>query len=80
MERRSLQTTLGEVVREKRLAAGLSQERLAEAANLHRNYIGLVERGVNAPSVTALDSMARALGCNASDLLRVVEQRLETRL
>jgi transcriptional regulator with XRE-family HTH domain len=35
----------GQTVREARLAKGLSQEGLAEKANLHRNFISLVERG-----------------------------------
>ena len=76
MERRhGLEKSLGEVLREWRLEAGFSQEGLAEKADLHRNYVGLVERGVNSPSVSALTALAMALGRRPSDLLREAESR-----
>ena len=76
MERRGhLDVSLGAVVRELRLDAGLSQEALAEAAGLHRNYVGLVERAVNSPSVAALTALAEALGKSPSELLRAAENR-----
>lgn len=76
MERSArLRVAFGEIVRERRQAAGLSQEQLAEAAELHRNYIGLVERGGNNASLRAIDSLARALGARASDLVIDAERR-----
>lgn len=71
--RRQLDTAVGSALRDLRRAAGLSQEALAEAAGLHRNYVGLVERGVNSPSVAALFALAGALGVRASDVLRTAE-------
>jgi transcriptional regulator with XRE-family HTH domain len=44
-----------------RKTAGLSQERLAEKADLHPNYIGEVERGEKTISVDALVRIAKAL-------------------
>ncbi|HEV7403991.1 MAG TPA: helix-turn-helix transcriptional regulator [Chthoniobacteraceae bacterium] len=52
---------VGGAIREVRKAAGLSQEKLAEKADLHHNYIGEVERGEKTISVEALLRIAGAL-------------------
>jgi DNA-binding XRE family transcriptional regulator len=52
---------LGDALRDVRKAAGVSQERLAEKADLHPNYIGEVERGEKNVSVDALVRIAAAL-------------------
>lgn len=52
---------VGDAVRELRKAAGLSQEKLAEKADLHPNYVGEVERGEKTISVDALLRVAAAL-------------------
>lgn len=64
---------MGAVIRERRLQRGLSQEALAEAAGLHRNYVGLVERGQHSPSLAALAAIAGALGLKVSELMRLAE-------
>lgn len=60
---------LGLVIRTHREAAHLSQEKLAELADVHRNYIGLVERGDQNLTVDLLLRIARALDCRPSRLL-----------
>lgn len=60
---------LGEAVRAKRLAAELTQENLAEAANLSTVFISRVERGVESPSVDSLVKIAKALRCRVRDLV-----------
>lgn len=75
-KRVSLQVALGQVVRSRRLAAGLSQEKLAEAADLHRNEVGLIERGAHSPSLDSLAAVARALDLSASELIREAELHL----
>jgi len=40
----------------------MTQEQLAEAASLSVDFIGLIERGVNAPSFESIERLANALG------------------
>lgn len=60
---------LGAAIRNRRMSAGLSQEDLGFAANTHRTYIGVIERGEKEITVAKLIVLAAALGCAASDLL-----------
>ncbi len=59
----------GDTLRRLRNERGLSQERLAEAANLTADYVGFVERGENVPTLTVLLKLAKALSVDASELL-----------
>ena len=70
----SVTQTFGLVVRIERVARGLSQEELAERAELHRNAIGLIERGERSPSIESLYAIARGLGVPASTLLTRMEE------
>lgn len=63
----------GKVLRERRSARGLSQERLALEAGLERVYISLLERGQRQPTLTTLLKLAGPLECGASDLVREAE-------
>lgn len=58
----------GRAVRLWRKRKGLSQERLAERADLHRNYVGLVERGERNASIKTIFQIARALDVAVADL------------
>ena len=46
----------------------LTQEQLAEAVDCSVEFISLVERGVNAPSVAGLEKFAKALKVEVRDL------------
>ena len=63
---------LGENIRTHRRNLKLSQEKLAEKADLHHNYIGDIERGEENVSVDALARIAGALKVRLSDLVRGV--------
>jgi transcriptional regulator with XRE-family HTH domain len=49
---------------------GLSQEELADRAGLNRNYVGMIEREENAPTVDTLEDLAKALDVSVIDLVR----------
>lgn len=61
---------LGENIRASRRQLKWSQEKLAEKAELHRNFIGDVERGEENVSVDALARIATALKVRLGDLVR----------
>ena len=59
----------GKRVRAIRLQLGISQEKLAELADLHRNYVGGVERGERNIALLNIVALARALKIKPSTLL-----------
>lgn len=52
-----------------RLERALSQELLAEMANLHRTYVGSVERGERNISIDNMESFANALNVSLREML-----------
>jgi transcriptional regulator with XRE-family HTH domain len=60
---------VGRNIRRHRLAAGLSQEALADEAGLDRTYISGLERGVRNPTVKVLYSLATVLRVRMADLV-----------
>lgn len=59
----------GEKVQKVRKSRGISQEELASRLAMHRNYIGMVERGERNPTIRTLYKIAKALKVDSSDLL-----------
>ena len=63
-----LQKKLGQRIAGLRRSRELTQEQLAEAVNCSVEFISLVERGVNAPSVAGLEKFAKVLKVEVRDL------------
>jgi transcriptional regulator with XRE-family HTH domain len=60
---------VGQNIRKHRQKKGWSQEQLAFEANLHRAYIGHIERGEKNIGLINLEKIAKALSVNLKNLL-----------
>ena len=69
----------GKAVRRRRRELDLSQEELAERAELHRTYVSDIERGDRNPSLENIEKLARALNLKVSELFTLygVEEESE---
>lgn len=66
---------VGEEIRKVRLAAGLTQEKLAFACKLDRTYISMLENGKKVPTLGAIFRICRAVGVRPSTLVARIEKR-----
>ncbi|MBT3192544.1 MAG: helix-turn-helix transcriptional regulator [Verrucomicrobia bacterium] len=64
---------LGQRVREQRLKAGISQEKLAELTGLHRTYISDIECGTRNVAIINIVRIAEALATQPSELVKGIE-------
>jgi transcriptional regulator with XRE-family HTH domain len=60
----------GKRLRQLRLAAGWTQEQLAEAAGITTTYTSDLERGTKVPSLTIVLQISRAFSISVAELLR----------
>ena len=65
---------LGEVLKNLRLEAGLSQEQLGSRCGLTRPYLGVIERGEKAITVETASRLAAGLGVRLSAIFARVEE------
>jgi len=70
MIKKSISIKFGEKVREIRISQNLSQEQLANLADVHRTYIGMVERAEKNITLVNIEKIANALNVNITELLR----------
>lgn len=61
----------GANVRRYRNNLSISQERLAELANVHRTYVGMIERAEKNITLLNMEKFAKALNVEISDLLKL---------
>jgi transcriptional regulator with XRE-family HTH domain len=65
----------GRAVRELRARRGMSQEQLAIAADIHRNYVGAIERGEINVTFKNLLKLRDGLGIELTELILVYERQ-----
>ena len=65
----SLRATLADNIRAFRKTHELSQEQLADMCELHRTYIGSIEREERNVTLSTLEVLAEALGVSVIELL-----------
>ena len=64
----------GQRVRLLREERSLSQEELAERAEVHRTYIGMIERGEKNATIVTIIKLSGAIDIPAMELLREIEE------
>lgn len=69
----SARNTLAQKLKKKRKELKLSQEKLAEFAGLHRNYVGAVERGEINIAVDNIEKLAKALNIDICEFFNSKE-------
>ena len=67
--KKDIQLRFGIAVRKRRQELGISQEELGERADLHRTYIGDIERGLRNVSLVNIEKIVRALNISIADFL-----------
>lgn len=60
---KQISVDVGAAIREQRLAAGLSQDQLAEALDVGPEAVSRMERGVVSPTIPKLAELANVLKC-----------------
>ncbi|MCG2714380.1 MAG: helix-turn-helix domain-containing protein [Candidatus Omnitrophica bacterium] len=60
----------GQRVRKQRLKLRLSQEKLAEKADVHRTYIGMIERAEKNITLVNIEKISKALGVPIRSLFK----------
>lgn len=67
----------GSAIKKRRSELGISQEELAEQANLHRTYIADIERGERNVALINIEKLAKALNISISALFVEVEVEVD---
>jgi transcriptional regulator with XRE-family HTH domain len=66
--KKTILVKFGKKIREARTKRGLSQEALADIANVHRTYIGMVERAEKNITLLNIQKLAKALKIDIKEL------------
>lgn len=66
----SILKKFGRRIKELRTEKKLTQQQLADISGLHKNYIGMIERGERNPSLLNIDILAKSLEVSISELMQ----------
>ena len=69
MGAKTVAVAFGHVLRDCRVNAGVTQEQLADLANIDRTYVSLLERGLRQPTLETLFRLARALSITPATMV-----------
>lgn len=77
-DKNKISKAFGEVIRELRLSLEFTQDKLAELAKTERSHISALERAEKSPSLATIFVLADALGMSANELIKLVEEKLDS--
>jgi transcriptional regulator with XRE-family HTH domain len=75
----ALNAAFGRVLRQQRKQARLTQEQLALAADLQRNFVSELERGQKQASMMTLFKLASALQVTPHEFVRQLQETVDER-
>jgi transcriptional regulator with XRE-family HTH domain len=71
--KRKILIKFGDRVREIRKEKGISQEQLSFKADLHRTYIGMIERAEKNITLVNIEKIAKALNVSITELTKHID-------
>lgn len=77
MNNKALAEDIGALVRQLRVAAGMSQEEFADRCGVHRTYIGSIERGEKAITLETAQKLVEALNISLSQFFQKLEEKAD---
>ena len=70
----------GLIVKRLRMQRGWTLQQLSRATGLHANYLGVIERGGNSPSLQSFITITHHLGLHAAEVMKeIVDNREQFR-
>lgn len=72
-----ISVAFGKAVKIRRVEVGISQEALADKAELARSFLSGIELGTKMASITSVWKLAQALDCRPSDLWLTAERLMQ---
>jgi transcriptional regulator with XRE-family HTH domain len=74
VKEQTISERFGQVIKAVRERQGMSQEKLAELAEIDRTYVSMIERGKRHPTLEVASRIAEALEMRLSAIIRRAER------